>query len=85
METATLFDFRTGRQSRRIYSEEQIYQLELERIFGRCWLFLAHDSQIANPGDYLRTFMGEDEVLVVRQKDRSVRAFLNTCTHRGNR
>ncbi|MGQ0696853.1 MAG: aromatic ring-hydroxylating oxygenase subunit alpha [Panacagrimonas sp.] len=85
METATLFDFRTGRQSRRMYSDEQVYQLELERIFGRCWLFLAHDSQIPRPGDYLRTFMGEDEVLVVRQKDQSVRAFLNTCTHRGNR
>ncbi len=85
MDTATLFDFRTGRQSRRIYSADEIYQLELERIYGRCWLFLAHDSQIPTAGDYIRTFMGEDEVLVVRQKDRSVRAFLNTCTHRGNR
>jgi ethylbenzene dioxygenase subunit alpha len=85
MEVTQLFDFRTGRQSRRIYSSDEIYRLELERVFGRCWLFLAHDSQIARPGDYVRTFMGEDEVLVVRQKDRSVRAFLNTCTHRGNR
>lgn len=81
----TLIDFKTGRQKRIIYSDPDIYQLEMEKIFGRCWLFLAHDCQIGNPGDFIRTFMGEDEVLVVRQKDYSVKAFLNTCTHRGNR
>nr|WP_240511585.1 aromatic ring-hydroxylating dioxygenase subunit alpha [Novosphingobium panipatense] len=55
------------------------------RIFGRCWLFLAHTSQIPQPNDFFRTYMGEDDVIVIRQKDGSVKAFLNTCTHRGNR
>jgi ethylbenzene dioxygenase subunit alpha len=85
LNLSNLVDNRTGRQSRLIFHEQQIYELEQERLFGRCWLFLAHDSQIPEAGDYFRTFMGEDEVLVVRQKDRSVKAFLNTCTHRGNR
>ncbi len=80
-----LVDNKTGRQSRLIFHEQSIYDQEQEHIFGRCWLFLAHESQIPEPGDYFRTFMGEDEVLVVRQKDQSVKAFLNTCTHRGNR
>ncbi|WP_225010974.1 aromatic ring-hydroxylating oxygenase subunit alpha [Novosphingobium percolationis] len=85
MDVAGLIDTSTGRQSRAIYSDEAVYRQELERVFGRCWLFLAHTSQIPKPNDFFRTYMGEDDVIVVRQKDGSVKAFLNTCTHRGNR
>jgi phenylpropionate dioxygenase-like ring-hydroxylating dioxygenase large terminal subunit len=80
-----MVDAARGIQQRTIFSEEAIYQLELERIFGRCWLFLAHEYQIPEPGDFVTTFMGEDRVLVVRQTDGSIKAFLNTCRHRGNR
>lgn len=80
-----LVDPAAGRQQRAIYADPEIYRQEMERIFGRCWLFLVHESQIPAYGDYVRTFMGEDEVLVVRQRDMSIKAFLNTCTHRGNR
>jgi 3-phenylpropionate/trans-cinnamate dioxygenase alpha subunit len=85
LNIAGLVDNKTGRQSRLIFHEQQIYELEQERLFGRCWLFLAHECQLPEAGDYIRTFMGEDEVIVVRQKDKSVKAFLNSCTHRGNR
>ena len=70
---------------RRIFWDEEVYKAEQQQIFARAWLFLAHESQIPDPGDFIRTTMGEDDVIVVRQRDRSVQAFLNACPHRGNR
>jgi nitrite reductase/ring-hydroxylating ferredoxin subunit len=80
-----LVDVERGLISRRIFSDEAIYQQELEHIFARCWLFLGHESLIPQPGDYLTNFMGEDSVIVCRDPRGRVRAFLNTCRHRGNR
>lgn len=78
-----LVDEQTGTIDPRIYTDERLYELELDRIFSRAWLFVAHRAQIPEPGDYFATYMGEDPVLVVRQRDRSVKVFLNQCRHRG--
>jgi phenylpropionate dioxygenase-like ring-hydroxylating dioxygenase large terminal subunit len=84
MELEKLVDARRGAQNRSIYWDEEIYRLELERIFRRCWLFLTHESQIPNPGDFFCTYMGEDPVIVTRDQKGEIKAFLNTCSHRGN-
>jgi 3-phenylpropionate/trans-cinnamate dioxygenase alpha subunit len=73
-----------GELNRRIFSDIEIFELEMEHIFGRAWLFLAHESMIPKAGDFFETRMGRDNVLVVRQKDGSIKGLLNTCTHRGN-
>ena len=78
-----LVDETAGTLDARIYTDEELYQLELEKIFGRAWLCVAHEAQIPLAGDFLATYMGEDPVLVVRQQDLSVRVFLNQCRHRG--
>ena len=80
-----LVDADRGLISKRIFIEREVYEQELERIFARCWLFLCHESQIPKPGDFFSTYMGEDPVLVVRDTDGEVHAFLNVCRHRGNR
>lgn len=85
IKVAGLIDAERGVQKKQVNVDEELYQLELERIFARTWLFLTHESQIPNPGDYFATYMGEDSVIVVRGQDGEIRAFINSCTHRGAR
>jgi phenylpropionate dioxygenase-like ring-hydroxylating dioxygenase large terminal subunit len=83
-EIDDLVSLERGEVDRRIYSDPAIFELEMERIFARAWLFLCHESQIPEPGDFFQSVMGRDNVLVVRQRDGSIKAMLNTCAHRGN-
>jgi benzoate/toluate 1,2-dioxygenase alpha subunit len=72
-----------GRVSRRVYTDPEIFELEMERLFGRAWLYVGHESQIPNPGDYFTTELGRQPVIMVRQRDSSIRVLLNRCSHRG--
>ena len=77
-------DVENGFIDRNIFSDEEIYRMELEQVFARSWLFVGHESQIPNPGDFTQTTMGEDPVIVTRAQDMSVHVLLNSCRHRGN-
>jgi len=80
----SLVDGATGLIDRRIYADQEIFDLEMEKIYARAWLFMCHDSMIPNPGDFFQTYMGEDRVIVVRDKQGQAQVLLNTCRHRGN-
>lgn len=80
----TLVDSDKGLVDRRIFADADIYQLELEQIFARAWNFMAHDSQIPNPGDFFMTFIGEDRVICVRDIEGNAQVLVNSCRHRGN-
>ncbi len=69
---------------RRIFTDPQIYQLELERIFARAWNFVCHESQLPEPGNFFTSYIGEEEVIAVRDRDGRVQVLLNSCPHRGN-
>ena len=84
-DVSHLIDADKGFMDRRVFIDPAIYRQELEQIFARCWLFLCHESSIPNPGDFFSTYMGEDPVLVTRDMNGKVGAFLNVCRHRGNR
>jgi len=60
-----------------------IYQLDLERIWRRGWLFAGHTCQIKQPGDYFVFDLDIDSIIVVRGDDARIHALHNTCRHRG--
>ena len=78
-----MVDLKAGQISREIFVNEAIYQQELERLFARAWLFVGHESQIPNPGDFVVSGMGEESVILCRDRAGEVHVFLNSCRHRG--
>ena len=81
--TNGLVDLATGQISREIFVNDEIYQQELEQVFARSWLFVGHASQIPTPGDYFVSCMGEESVILCRDREGKIHVFLNTCRHRG--
>ena len=81
--TDRLVDTERGIISREIFVNDGIFAEELEKLFARAWLFVGHESQIPKPGDYFTSRMGEESVILCRDKQRPIHVFLNTCRHRG--
>jgi p-cumate 2,3-dioxygenase subunit alpha len=71
------------RVHRATMTSPEIFHLEQERIFSRTWLYVAHESELRRPGEYRRLTIAGRPLFIIRGKDGVVRAFLNTCTHRG--
>jgi choline monooxygenase len=67
------------------YTSEAFYRLEVEKIFWRVWNYIGHASQIPAPGDYFTLDITGAPIVIIRGDDGEVRAFHNTCRHRGSR
>ena len=70
---------------RDFYTSADDFQIDLDMIWYRDWLFVGHDCEVLKPGDYLTVQIGEYPVVVVRDREGRVRAFHNSCRHRGSR
>lgn len=71
------------RVSTSAYRGEAVFADEMRNIFYKTWIFLCHESEIENPGDFKSTMIGTRPVVVAKHRDGSVHAFMNVCTHRG--
>ena len=69
----------------RYYVGDEVFALEQDRIFARSWLCVGRSAELAEPGAYKLQAIGADNVLILREKSGSLRAFHNVCRHRGTR
>jgi Rieske 2Fe-2S family protein len=67
------------------YLAKEVFDLDMEAIFGRHWIYVGVEPDIPEPGDYFTVPLGRASVVVVRDEDMSIRAFHNVCRHRGAR
>ncbi len=72
-----------GRVHKSVYTDPQIFELEMERVWGRAWVFVGHESQVAKPGDYFSTTIGTQAVIMTRHTDGNVNVLFNRCAHKG--
>jgi phenylpropionate dioxygenase-like ring-hydroxylating dioxygenase large terminal subunit len=74
-----------GRLPLRVYNDAEIYQLEQEYVFGDNWVFVGHETEIPEPGDYVRRYIGEDPFIFVRDEDGETNVLFDSCRHRGSK
>ena len=73
---------RKDRVHRKVYIDPAVFDLEMERIFNRSWLYAGHESQVPERGDFITTQLGKQSLIVVRHQD-DINVLFNRCPHRG--
>ncbi len=88
-EVAALIDDRPRdgvfRVHRRVFTDPDVFELEMKSIFEGGWVFLGLTSQVPRPNDYFTTTIGRHPVVVMRAADGTLGAFINSCPHKGAR
>lgn len=67
------------------YIDQDYFKIDMETIYYRDWLFMGHDCEIPRAGNYITAQVGEYPIVIVRGRDKVIRAFHNSCRHRGSR
>jgi benzoate/toluate 1,2-dioxygenase alpha subunit len=73
------------RVHRDVYIDQEVFELEMEQLWANTWIYVGHDSQVPNAGDYFTTDIAGKPVVMVRHEDGSVRVLMNRCAHKGAR
>lgn len=68
---------------RDVYVDPEIFDIEMNRMFPNAWVYVGHDSQVKNPGDFLTSKVGHQPILVSRHRDGTVHVLHNRCPHKG--
>jgi len=68
-----------------IFNDQDIFDLEMKHIFGENWIFVGHESEIPEPGDYARRYIGKDPFIFIRNEDGGVQVLFDSCRHRGTK
>lgn len=71
--------------SREFYSDPDIYERDIERVFLKAWLYAGHQSEIPDAGDWFLYELSGESIIIARGLDGEIRAMLNVCRHRGSR
>ncbi len=74
---------REDRVHRAVYTDPAIFEIEMEKIFGRVWLYVGHESLVPEPGDYYCTRLARQSVVLTRDRDGAIHVLFNRCGHRG--
>ena len=76
-----------GSQSlpRQFYTSETVYKMDIQHYWNHSWIWVGHINQIPNVGDFFLFDYGYESVIIARDKNDTVNAFLNVCRHRGSR
>lgn len=77
-------DKRKFRVAREAFVRDDVMEEEYEKIFGKCWLYVGHESEFRKPGDFVSRTIARRNLLVTRDKSGTINAFFNTCPHRGS-
>lgn len=70
---------------RALYNDPFLFRIDMEEVFMKEWLFVGMTCEVPKPGAYITVEIGQNPVLIVRDRDNQVRAFHNVCRHRGSR
>lgn len=71
------------RVHRRVFTDAEVFALEMDRIFRKTWVYLGHESEVAEAGRFKRTWLGLAPVILTRHRDGALYALINACRHRG--
>jgi benzoate/toluate 1,2-dioxygenase alpha subunit len=73
------------RVHRDVYTDPEVFQLEMERLWSRTWIYVGHASQVPNPGDFITLDIAAKPVIMVKHTDGSIRVLMNRCAHKGTK
>ena len=73
------------RVHRDVYTDPEVFQLEMERLWSRTWVYVGHTSQVREPGDFITLDIAAKPIICVRHMDGSIRLLMNRCAHKGTK